>query len=225
MIEAQSNSKLSAAMMLVLCPCVPLLMFVLVMLGIAPGIAAGHPPEYLEGTCIAVAIVTVILPILRLMNVIVLPHWFLMIIYFDLYMYVTTLCCGLYFTISWWGDLSHVISSIVVSDIILMALCVMTTYSPSHVTLGSEKGFAVTLFIVSMSFGGMWELIECSTDLLAGSSYMVYGAAGSLADMAADAIGAAIVAVYAMVMLKTHSPADMISGLKLRPGSGGVGHE
>ena len=210
------NDRMKSICMLVLCPAVLVVLFVAVELGIAPGIAAGHPPEYLKGTCIVVALVSIILPVLSLIEVIVLPNWFLAMVYFDLYMYVTTLCCGMYFTVSWWGDFSHIISSIVVAEIILMALCVMATYSPSHVSLGNNGGFAVTLFIVSVSFGGIWELIECSTDLLAGSSYMVYGAAGSLADITADVIGAAIVSVYAYFSLKTRAPADMIRDLKIR---------
>ncbi len=208
--------RIRSLCLLVLCPAVLVVLFMSVELGIAPGIAAGHPPEYLKGTCIAVALVSIILPILSLRNIIVLPNWFLAMVYFDLYMYVTTLCCGMYFTISWWGDFSHVISSVVVTEIILMALCVMTTYSPSHVTLGNNGGLAVTLFIISVSFGGIWELIECSTDLLAGSSYMVYGAAGSLADITADAIGAGIVSIYAYFSLKVNTPADMIRDLKIR---------
>ncbi len=210
------GERIRALCMLVLCPILLIILFVSVELGIAPGIAAGHPKEYLQGTCIVVALVTLILPILSLKNVIVLPNWFLALVYFDLYMYATTLCCGMYFTISWWGDLSHVISSVVVSEIIFMALCVMTGYSPNHVTIGSRGGFAVTLFIISVSFGGIWELIECSTDWIAGSSYMVYGADGSLADMTADAIGAGIVAVYAYISLKANTPADMIRDLKIR---------
>ncbi len=210
------NERMKALCMLVLCPAVLVVLFVSVELGIAPGIAAGHPPEYLKGTCIAVALVSIILPILSLKGIIVLPNWFLAMVYFDLYMYAITLCCGMYFTVSWWGDLSHVISAVVVAEIILMALCVMSTYSPSHVTLGNNGGFAITLFVISVSFGGLWELIECSTDLLAGSSYMVYGAAGSLADMTADAIGAAIVSAYAYFSLKTKAPADMIRDLKIR---------
>ncbi len=215
--ELQTRSeKIRSICLLVLCPAVLAVLFVSVEMGIAPGIAAGHPKEYLAGTCIAVALVSIILPILSLMNIIVLPNWFLAMVYFDLYMYVTTLCCGMYFTVSWWGDFSHVISSVVVTEIILMALCVMTTYSPPHVTLGSSGGFAVTLFIISVSFGGIWELIECSTDLLAGSSYMVYGAAGSLADITADAIGAGIVSVYAYFSLKVKTPADLVRDLKIR---------
>ncbi len=210
------GEKLRSICMLALCPAVLVVLFASVELGIAPGIAAGHPREYLAGTCIVVALVSIILPVLSLLNIIVLPNWFLAMVYFDLYMYVTTLCCGLYFTVSWWGDFSHVISSVVVSEIVLMALCVMTTYSPPHVSVGNNGGFAVTLFIISVSFGGIWELIECSTDLLAGSSYMVYGAAGSLADMTADAIGAGIVSAYAYFSLKTKSPADMVRDLKIR---------
>lgn len=217
MIRLQNSSeRIRSLCMLVLCPSVLAILFLSVELGVAPGIAAGHPPEYLKGTCIAVALVSIILPILSLRNMIVLPRWFLAMVYFDLYMYATTLCCGMYFTISWWGDFSHVISSVVVTEIILMALCVMVTYSPAYVTLGSNKGLAISLFIISVSFGGIWELIECSTDLLAGSSYMVYGAAGSLADMTADAIGAGIVAVYAYYALKVKDPSDMISELRIR---------
>lgn len=210
------GERLRALCMLVLCPILLIVLFVIVELDMAPGIAAGHPKEYLQGTCIATALITLILPILSLKNVIVLPNWFLALVYFDLYMYATTLCLGMYFTISWWGDLSHVISSAVVSEIVFMALCVMAKYSPGHVSIGSRGGIAITLFVVSVSFGGIWELIECSTDWIAGNSYMVYGADMSLADVTADAIGAGIVALYAYFSLKDNSPEDMVRDLKVR---------
>ena len=71
------NDRMKSICMLVLCPAVLVVLFVAVELGIAPGIAAGHPPEYLKGTCIVVALVSIILPVLSLMEVIVLPNWFL----------------------------------------------------------------------------------------------------------------------------------------------------
>lgn len=173
-----------------------------VVTGLAPGIAAGHPVEYLVATCVAWAIISLVIPLLRILHLVSLPPALTAIIYANIFFYVICLTCGLYLNVSWCGDLGHVISSTIVSTIVFVALCLLQTNSPSHVTLGSTAGFCAMLFLVALSFGGIWEMLEGFTDTATGYSYMVYGAADTMGDLSADLIGVIIVTISAYYYLK-----------------------
>ena len=191
----------NAKLMLVLCPVSFMVVFAAVTLGWDPGIRAGHPLEYLQATCFLWALISMVLPALRLLRIFSLPRWFEAVIYFDMYLYVLSLCSGLYLNVSWWGDCTHVFSSFLVSGIVFMALSIMHSGLPPHANFGGRGGFVVILFLVSLSFGGIWEIMEGMTDIIAGQSYMVYGAIDTLGDLTADTIGVTVFCAVVYVAL------------------------
>ena len=205
-----------AWIMLIVCPLSMMVMFALVTVGYARGLE-WHPTEYLQATCALWALVMTVLPILRLARIINLPFLFVALLYANMYMYVLSLCYGMYMdpAIPWWGDLTHVISGLVVTSIVFMALCLMSTHSPPHVTFGSRGGLAAMVFVTGCAFGVIWEIMEGFTDIIAGFDYMVYGGADTLYDLLADMIGAVIMATAAWMILGRYSANDIASTIRL----------
>lgn len=213
--EQDARERRVAWSMLVLCPLSFMLISVFAFMGVAPGIEAGHPAIYLVATCIAWAIVSMILPVLRLLRLVSMPAMFLYAVYGNMYFYVISLNIGFYLNISWWGDMGHVISSTIVSMIVFIALCIVECHSPAHVTFGNRKGLCAMLFLVALSFGGIWEMIEGFADFAGGGSYMVYGANDTMGDLTADLIGVFIVVVCAYMYLGKNTPDDIYSTVRI----------
>lgn len=201
--------------MLILCPLSMSAMFAYVTLGHAQGLAAGHPVEYLQMTCLLWAIIMVIIPILRLTRMVTLPYWFSAILYFNMYMYVISLCHGMYFDVWWWANFTHIVSSAVVGAIILMALCLMQSHSPPHLSLGSRGGIVAVLVLATFCFGVVWEIMEGFTEILTGTDYMSYGATHTLFNLSADLLGAAIMGAIAWVILGRRTVDEIVSDIRL----------
>jgi hypothetical protein len=190
-------------------------MFTYVTLGYANGLAVGHPMGYLQTTCVLWAIVMTVLPILRLVRLVSLPLWFIILVYADMYLFVVTLCEGLYFEVSWWADFTHVISSMVVASIAFMAMCSMQARSPPHVNFGSRGGAVAMLLLVGFSFGAIWEVMEGMTDIITGVDYMSYGALHTMGNLIADTIGAIFMTTIAWVMLGRRDMKTIASRIRL----------
>jgi hypothetical protein len=202
--------------MLILCPLSLLIICAMVTMGYGRGLLY-HPVGYLQVTCILWAIVMTVLPILRLARIIALPLWFVALVYADMYMFVLSLCHGMYFDYSWWGDSTHAISSMVVAAIVFMALCVMDSRSPPHVTLGGKGGIAALVLIISCAFGAIWEVMEGYTEIITSFDYMSYGGIFTLFDLWADLVGAAIMMVFAWFAVGRYGTKHIAS--KIRMGS------
>jgi hypothetical protein len=201
--------------MLVLCPLSMALMFIYVTLEMAPGLDAGHPMIYLQLTCVLWAIVMMIVPVLRLLRFVALPLWFSAILYADMYMYVISLCLGMYMNYYWWANFTHVISTMAVAAIVLLALCKITTDAPPHVSLGSNGGIIVMMFFMAAAFGAIWEFSEGMTDLLSGYDYMIYGAIDNVGNLAADIVGVIIMVPIARVLLSRYGAKGIASAFRV----------
>lgn len=212
--EQNAREVRTAWAMLVLCPLSFMVIAIFPILGIAPGIEAGHDPIYLIATCIAWALVSMLLPVLRLARLVSMPRMFLLAVYGNMYFYVISLNLGFYLNLSWWGDMGHVISSTIVTMIVFIALCVIECSSPKHVTFGRRTGMVAMLVLVSLSFGGIWEMIEGFVDFAGGGSYMVYSARDTMGDLTADLLGVIIVSVLTYWYLGRHTPWDIFSSLR-----------
>lgn len=220
--EDAKERKLAWAM-LILCPLSVMLIFCAVTLGYGRALELGrHPVEYLQVSCVLWAVIMTVPPILRLARLISLPKWFLLMIYLDMYMFVIWLFQGFYFDLFilgpiqfGWGDFTHVVSGITVAAIVFIALCIMETRSPKHVTFGSRGTIALFVFLGACAFGTFWEIMEGMTDIISGFDYMVYRGADSLYDMVADVIGAAVMAVIAWMMLGRYTAEDIASKIRM----------
>lgn len=215
MIFDDAKERKLAWIMLIACPLSMLLLYSYVTAGLAPGLAAGHPIEYLQTTCLMWMILVLILPILRLIRMIALPLWFVVLIYCDMYLYPLSLCQGWYLDIWWWGDVTHVISAMVVTSIVFMALCLVHARAPSHVSLGSKFGIIAMLLVIGCSFGTIWEVMEGYTDILTGAEYMSYGALDTLGDLNADILGVILMTAMVSALLAKQDPKVIASRIRL----------
>ena len=212
----EKKERRTAWIILIACPLSMMCIFALVSAGYARGLE-WHPMEYLQATCVLWALVMTIVPILRLTRFISLPLLFVALLYANMYMYVLSLCYGMYMdpAINWWGDFTHVVSGLVVASIVFIAMCLMTTRSPPHVTFDARGGMAITVFAVALAFGVIWEIMEGFTDIVTGYDYMVYGGSDTLYDLLADSIGAFIMAIAAWVILGKYTAKDIASRIRV----------
>jgi len=211
----EARERRIAWAMLILCPLSMFAMFIYVTLGMAPGLDAGHPMIYLQITCILWAVVMTIVPMLRILRYVALPLWFIAILYADMYMYVVSLCQGLYMELYWWANFTHVISTMVVTAIVLLALCKASTLCPPHVSFGSKGGIITLMFFLGAAFGAIWEFSEGMTDLLSGFDYMIYGAIDNIGNLAADIVGVIIMVPIAWFMLSRYGAAEIASKFRI----------
>jgi len=212
--EQDRRERRAAKIKLVVLPLPFIFILATVLAGIAPGLEAGHPTEYLVATCVLWMIIIEVLPILRLARIFSLPIWFECVLYGNMYFYVSALCGGLYLNVDWWGDMTHVLSSLIVAGFVFLVLCMASTRIPSYTNLGGRGGMSALLFLVAMSFGGIWEIMEGMTDFISGKPYMVYGASDTLGDVTADLLGVTLMTIIAFIMLGTRSPEQIASDVR-----------
>jgi len=174
-------------------------------LELAPGLEAGHPSEYLISTFFAVGSVVMILLLLWYFNIVRMPLWFTALLAFNLYYYSISMFFGMYLRVSWWGDVAHCISSMCVTAVVFLGLCVLESHSPGHVTLGSRKGILAMQLLIGICLGGVWEIMEGYVDIITGTSYMVYGVTDTLYDLRADTAGAIIMVIIGYILLGKYS--------------------
>ncbi|MDR2698200.1 MAG: hypothetical protein LBB30_00780 [Candidatus Methanoplasma sp.] len=201
--------------MLAICPLLMMMEFVYVTMGYAHGLEAGHPMEYLQTTCVLWALISMVLPALRILRLAALPSWFVILVYGDMCLFVVSLCQGMYFEMLWWPDFTHVVSSAVVGSLAFLALCLMQARSPPHVSLGSRGGIAVITVVAAMSFGAIWEIMEGFTDIITQVDYMSYGAQHTISNFNADMLGAILMGAAAWVILGRHDALCVASKVRL----------
>ncbi len=184
---------------------------ILVKLGIAPGLEAGHPPEYLLATFLSVGTVLSLLPIMWYFDIVRMPLWFTALLTANLYYYAISMLFGMYLRVYWWGDVAHCISSMCVTAIVFLGLCVVEANTPNHVTLGSIKGILLLELLIGICMGGIWEVMEGYVDIVVGKSYMVYGVWDTLLDLRSDMAGAIFMVILGYILLKSHTPDEICS--------------
>lgn len=198
---------------------ITLSMIALVLTGAAPGLGPDrHPPEYLIVSNIAIFLLISVVPVLRLTGIVRMPWWFNFILFFDVYLYIISLTMGFYMDpgMPWWGGFGHLCSSVAVGGICFLALCLVKKHSPVRVGYGSTAGFIVILFFTTVTFGGIWEVLEGYVDLLTGTAYMSYGVVDSLGDLQADTLGAVVICIIAAVILRNRTVDDVADSVKLK---------
>ncbi len=203
--ETDSRERRNAWIILLVCPTSLLCLCIPTLLGISPGIDAGHPPEYLIMTCMASAVLSILLPLFRLLRLASVPRIVYVVVYVNIYLYLVSLHLGMYMNVSWWSDFTHIISSTITAIIVFLGICVMQELAPPNINLESRTGITILVFVLALSFGAIWEMAEGLIDYLSGQPYMVYGTMDSLNDMIADAIGALMVSVAVFLTLGRHA--------------------
>ena len=182
---------------------------------IAPGLDY-HPIEYLISSCVACTLLLTVIPVLRLANVVKMPWWFNMLLILDVYIYIISLCLGMYMSVSWWGFFGHVLSSMSVGGVVFLALCIIEKHSPAHITFGSNAGIHCFTLMISLAFGGIWEVMEGYVDIIAGQAYMSYGVLDTLDDLRADLVGSVLMVILAEYLLRDKTPEEIAGNTLVR---------
>ncbi len=206
--EEMHRDKILSIVVLVAELAIFCVMILTVVWDIAPGLDY-HPSEYLIATCIACALLLAVIPVLRLTGLVRMPWWFNMLLILDVYVYSISLCLGMYMSVYWWGFFGHVLSTMSVGGVVFLSLCIIEKYSPSHITLGSNAGIHCFTLMISLAFGGIWEVMEGYIDIVAGQAYMSYGVFDSLDDLRADLVGSVLMVILAEYLLRKKSPEEI----------------
>ncbi len=200
--EQDAKERRNAWIILTVCPISIIIVAAFVFMGITPGLDAGHDSTYLLSICLLAGVLSVALPILRLLRIVSVSRVLSLAIYADIYMFLLSLHLGMYKTVNNWGEITHVISSMLVTFIVFALFHLMEKLSRSYVSFGSGVWVCVFAFVVTLGLGGVWEMVEGFTDAITGQDYMVYGVDDTLGDLIADVIGATIVCVAIGLYLK-----------------------
>lgn len=190
------------------------MIFVVMFLMVDAGSVRGlrwHPAWYLEATCVSFALISCVIPVLRLLNAVKMPWWFNFLLIADVYIYTVSLCLGFYMdpNIPWWGFFGHVLSSMSVGAIVFLALCLIEKHSPAHITLGTNVAIHCYTLMISLAFGGIWEVMEGYIDVIVGQSVMVYGDFDTLDDLRADLVGSVIMVALTVFMMRGRTAVDV----------------
>ena len=90
-----------------------------------------------------------------------------------------------------------------------LALCIIQKYQPKRLTLGSDAAIHCYTLMISLAWGGIWEIMEGYIDMVTGTNYMTYGVFDTLDDLRADLVGSVIMVVIAGLMLRKRTPIDI----------------
>jgi hypothetical protein len=137
------------------------------------------------------------------------------VIYAEIYVFVISLCNGLYLILDWWSMVSHIASAIAVSAIVLCALCLIQIHSPGHVSIGSNGGIVMMMIVLASALGIIWEVIEGLVEIVSGVDHMSYGAYHTLRNLLDNSIGILFMAAVTWVMLRRIGAEGIVSGFRL----------
>lgn len=194
--------------------CIILLPLGQLIFGIASrmGLAIGqYGDTYIFSTFIVMAIIVVILPIIRYKRWLVFPYWFVAMVSLCIYIYSVPLFLGFFDNLWWWDEFSHWYSSVIVSMIVFLALCLMQ-YSAKRMYM-SIPVLAFLTFFMGFGFGCVWEVYEGTVDWVFNGSYMSYSVFDSLCDVQMDFLGSLTMAVIGAIVVYRKPIDEMIDGI------------
>ena len=204
-MKNETSRKLDIAFLIIF-PCVMCLMAVLALNGYSRG---EHAPDYAATTQIVAGLALMIIPIMRLTRVIMLPYWFFAIVSLNIILYSTSLFFGFYTYLWWWDEVCHAFSSLLVTMIAFVALCIIEHYT-KMISLMPKSAFLFMVFMIGVAFGNIWEMWEGAVDQLMGVKHMQeVDAFDTLSDLLMDIVGAAAMVLIAMIMMRRKTVSEL----------------
>jgi len=174
------------------------------------GYNVGKDPEYIAVTQLVSAVVTMILPIMRLKNLFKAPYWFLILMTTNVYMYSVMLFCGFYDNIWWWDKFSHWYSSLLVSMVVFIALAVVE-HSTKCISLLPKPVFLLLVFMIGFSFGNIWEIAEGLVDAFSPKAYMQGPIIDTMGDLRMDFLGAGVMVLIGALLTRKRGMGDIVA--------------
>lgn len=165
---------------------------------------------YVGFTNIFCAAMITILPIFKRKGWFTAPYWLMMTISLNVMMYGISLFFGLYHYLWWWDGFTHMLSSVLVTMLAFIALCVIEGYT-ERISL-PVPALLLTAFLIGVGIGNAWEMFEGLVDFIVSSNHMqdIY-ALDTITDIAMDTVGALIMTVMGAAILRRRNAFEVIS--------------
>lgn len=173
-----------------------------------------HQFNYQVNTGAFCAIFCLLPFLLRHLNLITLPAALVFIIEASIFLHAYGVLFLQYDAIIFWDTVTHTTSSITVALCVFFTLLMVSAYDPRVVI--TPIGMAFFVFIIMMTMGVYWEVFEMAVDELTGTT-MQYSPWDTVRDLSCDAIGGALVSIYAYLYLKRHNGENLVQNLELNP--------
>lgn len=175
---------------------------------------ANFGDSYVLATIVVCILAAMVTPVLRYLGIIRMPYWFMAIVTSDIYIHAITLYFGTYQTTAWWDHFTHFYSSLVVSMVVFIGLCILDKYI-QKIDFGGNLLFLTIVFLCGYGFGNIWEIFEWTVDTVFGNAFMQYSVFDTLGDVTIDALGALVMVMIGALILRGRTPADVITDIGL----------
>ena len=175
---------------------------------------ANFGDSYVLATIVVCILAAMVTPGLRYLGIIRMPYWFMAIVTSDIYIHAITLYFGTYQTTAWWDHFTHFYSSLVVSMVVFIGLCILDKYI-QKIDFGGNLLFLTIVFLCGYGFGNIWEIFEWTVDTVFGNAFMQYSVFDTLGDVTIDALGALVMVMIGALILRGRTPADVITDIGL----------
>lgn len=168
---------------------------------------------YVGFTNLFCAIIITILPLLKRIGWFTAPYWLMIMMSLDVMLYGLSLFFGFYHYYWWWDKFTHVLSSILVTMLVFIALGAIECHT-NRISLMPKSAFLLTTFLIGVAIGNAWEMFEGFVDFIVSSNHMQdLDAFDTLMDTVMDAIGALIMTAVGAVILRGKDVCDVISDM------------
>ncbi|MDD3398616.1 MAG: hypothetical protein PHW93_03350 [Candidatus Methanomethylophilaceae archaeon] len=161
-------------------------------------------------TCLVSAALLTLPIILRWKGTLTLPMWFISLIFLALFLHCVGVVERFYDDISWWDNLTHFLSSMLVSAMGFMAVYLVDWYVEEIYIPVKVMPFIIVA--VGCSFGVLWEIMEWSADLVLATG-MQYSLDDTMQDLLMDLLGAFTMGVLGWFFLHHRSPGELAQEL------------
>lgn len=173
---------------------------------------------YVGFTNIFCATIITILPLLKRAGWFTSPYWLMMIMSLNVMMYGMSLFFGFYHYIWWWDKFTHLLSSLLVTMLVFVALGAIECHT-NRISLMPKTAFLLITFLMGVAIGNAWEMFEGFVDFIVSSNHMQdIDAFDTLMDILMDSIGALIMVIIGAAILRKRSICDVISEMGFERG-------
>lgn len=143
-----------------------------------------------------------------------LPLWVVALIEFAIFMHAYGVLLLQYDLLIYYDTVTHTLSSMVITVCIYLTLMCVHHYCAD--TRFSMTWTLLLVFVIMMTFGGIWEAFEYVVDNLSGTM-MQYSPFDTVRDMLANATGSVLGSTIAYIFQRHHDFDDTVESFQLHP--------
>lgn len=151
---------------------------------------------------------------LRRFHILTLPTWFVVLIEVAIFFHAYGVLLMNYDFLVYYDTLTHTLSSCVISVCVYLTLFFLQRTN-SGVRLGAGL-LALFVFLIMMSFGSLWEVLEYVVDQSTGT-HMQYSPFDTVRDMLANAFGSVLGSALMFLYVRHRPLDDLLDSIDLHP--------